>query len=108
MAARLRTWKRPPVARSHEHAAHGGLPETTDTELAVLKGAPDGRFERDFLNLLIAHQDDSVQMARMETGTGRDAWTRRLALNADRSRSAQIARMLVLLDTAPPPDTAPR
>jgi uncharacterized protein (DUF305 family) len=98
MAARLRAWKRPRIASAHEHAAHGGMPETTDAELKALARVPAGRFEREFLNLLIAHQDDAVQMARMETGGGQDPWTRRLANNVDRSRSAQITRMLALLN----------
>jgi uncharacterized protein (DUF305 family) len=97
MAARLRAWKRPPTASAHEHAAHGGMPETTDAELKALARAPGGRFEREFLNLRSAHQDDAVQLARMETGGGRDLWTRSLAARVDRSRSAQITRMLAML-----------
>jgi uncharacterized protein (DUF305 family) len=73
------------------------MPETTDAELKALARAPAGRFERDFLNLLVAHQDDAVQLARMETGGGQDPWTRRLAASVDRSRSAQITWMLALL-----------
>jgi uncharacterized protein (DUF305 family) len=98
MAARLRAWNRPQTvsAHEHEHAAHGGMPETTDAELRALDRAPAGRFEREFLNLLIAHQDDAIQLARMETGGGQDPWTRRLAANVDRSRSAQITQMLAL------------
>jgi uncharacterized protein (DUF305 family) len=73
------------------------MPETTDAELKALARAPAGRFERDFLNPLVAHQDDAVQLARMETGGGQDPWTRRLAASVDRSRSAQITWMLALL-----------
>jgi uncharacterized protein (DUF305 family) len=101
MAARLRAWKRPQNAPAHGHAAHGGIPETTDVELKALARAPAGRFEHEFLNLLIAHQDDAVQLARMETSGGQDPWTRRLAVNVDRSRSAQITRMLALLGPTP-------
>ncbi|WP_131763751.1 DUF305 domain-containing protein, partial [Actinomadura fibrosa] len=97
MAARLRGWHRPPTADPHGHAAHGGMPETTDAELEALERTPPAGFERAFLNLLIAHQDDAVQMARMETGGGEDAWTRRLADAVERSRSAQITRMLAIL-----------
>ncbi|QXJ19760.1 DUF305 domain-containing protein [Actinomadura graeca] len=97
MAARLRTWHRPPAAPAHAHAAHGGMPVTAQAELDALDRTPADRFERAFLNLLIAHQDDAVQMARMEAGGGQDAWTRRLAENVDRSRSAQITRMLTIL-----------
>jgi len=102
MAARLREWQRPPTAPAHAHAAHGGMPATTQAELDTLNRTPADRFERAFLNLLIAHQDDTVQMARMETGGGQDVWTRRLAENVDRSRSAQITRMLTILGPRSP------
>ncbi|MGP4024051.1 DUF305 domain-containing protein [Actinomadura sp. 3N407] len=113
MQERLRAWRRPLRARAHEHAAHGGMPETTDAELAALERMPPDRFEREFLNLLIAHQDDAVQMARLETGKGEDAWTRRLAERVGRSRSAQIEQMLAILGPDPrkgpkPPEDSPR
>ncbi|XRQ12215.1 DUF305 domain-containing protein [Actinomadura welshii] len=97
MQERLRGWRRPLRAAAHERAAHGGMPATTDAELLVLERTPADRFEREFLNLLIGHQDDAVQMARLEIGQGEDAWTRRLAGRVERSRSAQITRMLAML-----------
>ncbi|MFI0480845.1 DUF305 domain-containing protein [Actinomadura sp. 9N215] len=108
MQERLRGWRRPLRAESHEHAAHGGMPETTDAELAALERTPPARFEREFLNLLIGHQDDAVQMARLETGRGEDAWTRRLAERVDRSRSAQIEQMLAILRPPSPSTDGPR
>jgi uncharacterized protein (DUF305 family) len=102
MQERLRGWRRPLRANPGEHAAHGGMPQTTDAELAALAEAPPDRFERDFLNLLIAHQDDAVQMARLETGQGEDAWTKRLAQRVAKSRSAEIDQMLTLLGSPPP------
>ncbi|MQY07963.1 hypothetical protein ACRB68_60650 [Actinomadura sp. RB68] len=97
MADRLRGWRRPRTAPAHAHAAHGGMPQTSDAELRALDRVPDDRFERAFLNLLIAHQDDAVQLARLENRGGEDAWTRRLAERVTRSRSAEISRMLALL-----------
>ncbi|WP_051300113.1 DUF305 domain-containing protein [Actinomadura rifamycini] len=98
IVARLRGWERPLRAPADAHHAHGGVvPETTDAELAALERLPAARFERAFLNLLIAHQDDAVQLARMELHRGRDPWTRELAGRVERSRSAQIDRMLVLV-----------
>ncbi|TDD79538.1 DUF305 domain-containing protein [Actinomadura rubrisoli] len=105
MAGRLRAWHRPATADPHSHAAHGGMPETSERELETLDRTPADRFERAFLNLLIAHQDDAVQMARMETGGGQDPWTRRLAQSVDRSRSAQITRMLAILGPHSPQDS---
>ncbi|MFC4905923.1 DUF305 domain-containing protein [Actinomadura gamaensis] len=98
MSARLRAWHRPATAAPGSHAAHGGLPTTSPAAVRSVERAPADRFERAFLNLLIAHQDDAVQMARMETAHGEDAWARSLAATIDRSRSAEIAAMLALLD----------
>lgn len=97
MQGQLRSWRRPLRADPGAHAAHGGMPQTTEAELTALAKTPPDRFERAFLNLLIAHQDDAVQMARLETGKGRDAWTKRLAQRVERSRSAQIDQMLAFL-----------
>ncbi|HEX2316924.1 MAG TPA: DUF305 domain-containing protein [Thermomonospora sp.] len=99
MADRLRGWGRPPRAPAHAHAAHGGMPETTEAELEALGRSSGPAFERVFLNTLIAHQDDAVQLARMELAAGADPRTRELARRIDRSRTAQIDHMLTLLGT---------
>ncbi|WP_344897173.1 DUF305 domain-containing protein [Actinomadura meridiana] len=104
---RLREWRRPLRANTNEHAAHGGVPETTDAELEALDQTPPNRFEREFLNLLIGHQDDAVQMARLETGKGEDGWTKRLAERVDHSRSAQIHQMLKILGPQSPEGPRP-
>ncbi|GAA1809506.1 DUF305 domain-containing protein [Actinomadura chokoriensis] len=101
MQTRLRGWHRPLRADPGAHAAHGGMPQTTDAELNALAKTPPDRFERAFLNLLIAHQDDAVQFARLEIGKGEDAWTRQLAQRVEKSRSAEIDQMLALLDSPP-------
>ncbi|MEU5987426.1 DUF305 domain-containing protein [Spirillospora sp. NPDC047418] len=107
MQDRLRGWRRPLRADPGAHAAHGGMPQTTDAELTALGRTRPDRFERAFLNLLIAHQDDAVQLARLETGKGEDAWTKRLAQRVEKSRSAEIDQMLGLLG-APPRNELPQ
>lgn len=107
MQDRLRGWRRPLRADPGAHAAHGGMPQTTDAELTALGKTRPDRFERAFLNLLIAHQDDAVQLARLEAGKGEDAWTKRLAQRVEKSRSAEIDQMLGLLG-APPRNELPQ
>ncbi|SEG94829.1 Uncharacterized conserved protein, DUF305 family [Thermomonospora echinospora] len=104
MAGWLRAWRRPPRAPRHAHAAHGGLPETSESEIAALARATGPAFERAFLNTLIAHQDDAVQLARMQLADGIDPRVRDLARRMERSRSAQIKQMLLFLDNT---DTHP-
>ncbi|WP_449064081.1 DUF305 domain-containing protein [Planomonospora algeriensis] len=97
MAGRLRGWGQPPTAPPDEHAAHGGMPETAGREIASVAEAAPADFERTFLNMMIAHQDDAVQMARSEAATGLHPEVRGLAGRIEASRTAQIERMLTLL-----------
>lgn len=97
MSGWLRDWKQPSTAPADAHAGHGGMPETSGTELATLRRAAGTEFDRQFLNIMIAHQDDAIQLARMEIATGTNPHARDLADRIDRSRSAQIDQMLEFL-----------
>lgn len=96
MAGWLRAWHRPPTAHPHGHAAHD-MPVTSEARIEALARTRGPAFERAFLNLMIGHQDDAVQMARMELSTGADPRARDLARRIDQSRSAQIKLMLRFL-----------
>jgi uncharacterized protein (DUF305 family) len=95
----LRSWGRPTEAdpNAHAHADHGGLPATGPEQIAALGRAGDADFETAFLNLLIAHQHNAVEMARTETRLGQDPGARELAGRIDRSRTAEINQMLEML-----------
>jgi uncharacterized protein (DUF305 family) len=93
MSERLRDWRQPATAPPNSHSEHGGQPNITARELAALHGLSGPDFERRFLNTLIAHQDDAIQLARLETSTGANPATIALAEQVDRSRSAQIQQM---------------
>ena len=95
----LRGWGRPTEAdpNEHAHADHGGLPATGPEQIAALGRASGADFETAFLNLLIAHQHNAIEMARNETRFGQDPGARELAGRIDQSRTAQINQMLTLL-----------
>jgi uncharacterized protein (DUF305 family) len=97
MSARLREWHQPSTAPVDAHSEHGGMPQTVDAELATLRKTTGPDFDRRFLNVMIAHQDDAIQLARVETATGSDPSAKALADQIDRSRSAQIHQMLDFL-----------
>jgi len=97
MSGWLRDWRQPPEAGSGAHAEHGGMPDTTEWEIATLRRTYGPEFDRRFLNVLIAHQDDAIQLAAMETATGVNADATALARRITESRSAQIDQMLRLL-----------
>jgi uncharacterized protein (DUF305 family) len=52
--------------------------------------------------MMIAHQDDAIQMARMEESSGINPEARALAGRIDRSRTAQIQQMLALIKRLAP------
>lgn len=81
------------------HAAHGGMPGTSATEMAALRAAAGVEFERRFLNTMMAHQGDAVRLARMELASGADPRLADLAERMERSRTAQIEQMQRLLDS---------
>ncbi len=97
MSTRLRDWHQPAVAPVNAHSEHGGMPAITDREIAALRKETGPDFDRRFLNVLIAYQDDAIQLARVETATGSDPDAKALADRIDRSRSAQIRQMLDFL-----------
>ncbi|MFF5208692.1 DUF305 domain-containing protein [Streptosporangium sp. NPDC000396] len=97
MAAWLRGWGQPATAEAEEHAAHGGMPGVSEEEIAAVAGAAPADFEKKFLNMMIAQQDDAIQMARVETATGLNAEVKKLAARIEASRAAQIKQMLALL-----------
>lgn len=97
MTDRLIGWGRPVTAEAGEHAAHGGMPGLSKEEITAVADAAPADFETAFLNMLIAQQDDAVQMARAETADGRNPEVKALAARIEASRAAQIKQMLALL-----------
>jgi uncharacterized protein (DUF305 family) len=96
----LKGWdERTTAAGDHSaHAAHGGLPATGPAQLAALEKAKGTAFETSFLNLMIAHQHDAVELADFELENGVNPQARALAKRVQKSRSAQIELMLGLLN----------
>ena len=103
MAGWLAGWSQPASADPAAHAAHGGMPGTSEAEIAALRTAAEAEFERTFLNMMIAHQDDAVQLPGWRSAAGVNASARDLADRIDRSRTAQITQMLALLDPSRSP-----
>jgi uncharacterized protein (DUF305 family) len=94
MSGWLTAWGAPAAADEHAHADHGGLPGTTPEEIAGLAATEGIEFDIRFLNLMIGHQDDAIQLARMELSAGVNRLARSLAGQIDQSRTAQIELML--------------
>lgn len=84
--------------RHGDHDGHDALRGSTAADIALLAGSPADEFDRTFLNILIAHQHNAVELARMARDAGSDPQVRDLAELIDRSRTAQISQMLTMLD----------
>ncbi|MDF5752036.1 DUF305 domain-containing protein [Spongiactinospora sp. TRM90649] len=102
MTERLYAWEQPLTVGKEAHDAHGGLPQTAKKKIKALNDAPPAEFDRDFLQLLIAHHDDGVQMANTEASTGTNPATVEQARLLSRGLSAQIDHMLTLLTKIDP------
>ena len=95
----LREWSQPATtdAKPELHAGHGGLPTTGKAEIEALRSTPAADFDKTFLNLLIGHQHQAVEYARMEQTSGTNPAAVDLAKRIDQSRTAQIQMMLELV-----------
>ncbi|WP_051760858.1 DUF305 domain-containing protein [Herbidospora cretacea] len=99
MTTWLLQWEQPLTVDQEAHHAHGGTTIDAQKDLARLRGTADADFSRELLNALIAHQDDAIQFARYEKGSGANPGALDLAEQIDVARSAQITYMLDLLDS---------
>jgi uncharacterized protein (DUF305 family) len=94
MSGWLTAWRQPATAAPEAHAAHGGLPGTTDAEIAAVRDSRGRAFDRAFLNLLLAHQRDAVKMADAEISGGVNLHAKAFAERVVASRSGQIKQMV--------------
>jgi len=78
----LQTWQQPAAPTP-----------AADQRLAALQKAPAAGFDAAFLDLLIAHQDEAVKLARTEAGAGANPNALAFARQVDESRTAEIQEM---------------
>ncbi|GHH28691.1 DUF305 domain-containing protein [Lentzea cavernae] len=93
----LTSWGEPLTAPPDSHSGHGGMRESDPKEVERLSALRGAEFDERLLNVMIAHQDDAVQMARWETGSGANQQVKDLADRIDKSRTAQIGMMKTFL-----------
>ncbi|MDX8029253.1 DUF305 domain-containing protein [Lentzea sp. BCCO 10_0856] len=96
----LSSWGEPLTAPPDSHAGHGGMRRSDPEEVARLAALRGAEFDQRLLNVMIAHQDDAVQMARWEAGGGAHEEVKELAGRIGKSRTAQIGMMKKFLDRA--------
>lgn len=92
----LADWGQPEAAADSPelHAGHGGDHSTSPEAIAELAATPPAEFEKAFLNLLIGHQHNAVEIAKLEREGGVNPQAKDLANRIFDSRTAQIAQLL--------------
>jgi uncharacterized protein (DUF305 family) len=100
MADRLKAWGKP-TTTDHDpaqHAGHGpGLHTLGDAEIAELAAVAPEDFDIAFVTVLVGHQHNAVELARMEAAQGLHPDVRAQARRTDERLRAQIQQMLRLI-----------
>ncbi|MEU6162936.1 DUF305 domain-containing protein [Streptomyces tanashiensis] len=96
MQAWLKGWGKPEsAAHGSGHGMSGMMSDQDMKDLAAAKGKA---FDRTFAELMIAHHDGAVAMAKDEQKNGRNATARKLADDVVRTQSAEVAQLRTILD----------
>ncbi|WP_224393089.1 DUF305 domain-containing protein [Pseudonocardia sp. ICBG1293] len=95
----LADWGAAPAA--DHHGGHGDMAGMagmmSDEQMAALGRASGAAFDRSFLQMMIAHHEGAVTMARAELDAGADPRARELAQRIVDAQQAEIAEMRTLL-----------
>ncbi|MFE1905463.1 DUF305 domain-containing protein [Streptomyces gardneri] len=94
MKAWLKGWGKPASAGAG-HGMAGMMSAQDMKDLAAVKGEA---FDRKFAELMIAHHDGAVAMAKDEQKDGRNASAKKLADDVVRTQSTEIAELRKILD----------
>ncbi|GAA2688321.1 MULTISPECIES: DUF305 domain-containing protein [Actinosynnema] len=99
MVSWLKEWGEPESSGTDPqvHADHGGDHSTSPELIAEVAGKSGAEFETAFLNLLIAHQHNAVDLTKVVRENGVNQQTKELAERVFQSRTAQITQMLKYL-----------
>ncbi|MFF6772596.1 DUF305 domain-containing protein [Streptomyces sp. NPDC012637] len=97
MKSWLKAWGKPEAtAGGHGgHAMAGMLSDADMTDLAAAKGR---EFDRKFAELMIAHHEGAVEMAKTEQKDGKDPEAKKVADDVVRTQAAEIAQLRKVLD----------
>ncbi|GAA3387825.1 DUF305 domain-containing protein [Streptomyces roseoviridis] len=95
MRSWLKTWGKP---ESMGHGGHGMAGMVSDTDMTDLAASKGRTFDRKFAELMIAHHEGAVEMARTEQKDGKDAAAKKVADDVVRTQAAEIAQLKKILE----------
>lgn len=91
----LQEWGKPLPTGGMDHAMPGIMSEDDMKKLAAAKGAA---FDRMFAELMIAHHNGAIEMARTEQQQGADPEAKELAKAIETAQQTEVAQMRALLE----------
>ncbi|MEV5969403.1 DUF305 domain-containing protein [Streptomyces sp. NPDC051921] len=95
MRSWLKAWGRPENAG---HGGHGMPGMMSDADMKALAATKGKDFDRTFAELMIAHHEGAVAMAKTEQKDGADAAAKQVADDVVRTQDAEIAQLRKILD----------
>ncbi|WP_030692283.1 DUF305 domain-containing protein [Streptomyces globisporus] len=100
MKAWLKGWGKPESADhgSGHGSGHGMSGMMSDQDMKDLAATKGKAFDRKFAELMIAHHDGAVAMAKDEQKNGANATARKLADDVVRTQSAEVDQLRKILD----------
>ncbi|SEB83471.1 DUF305 domain-containing protein [Streptomyces sp. TLI_105] len=100
MKAWLKGWGKPESAGhgSGHGSGHGMSGMMSDQDMKDLAATKGKAFDRKFAELMIAHHDGAVAMAKDEQKNGSNATARKLADDVVRTQSAEVDQLRKILD----------
>ncbi|MEV4936959.1 DUF305 domain-containing protein [Streptomyces zaomyceticus] len=99
MKAWLKGWGRPESAgHGSGGSGHGMAGMMSGQDMKDLAAAKGKAFDRKFAELMIAHHDGAVAMAKDEQRNGRNATAKALADDVVRTQTAEVTELRTILD----------
>ncbi|MET9726328.1 DUF305 domain-containing protein [Streptomyces zaomyceticus] len=99
MKAWLKGWGRPESAgHGSGGSGHGMAGMMSDQDMKDLAAVEGKAFDRKFAELMIAHHDGAVAMAKDEQRNGRNATAKALADDVVRTQTAEVTELRTILD----------
>ncbi|MBB5783511.1 DUF305 domain-containing protein [Nonomuraea jabiensis] len=95
----LTAWGKPMPSEGMDHGMDHDMPGMmSEDDMKKLEAAKGGAFDRQFADLMIAHHNGAIQMARTEQAEGSNAEAKELAKTIETAQQAEVAQLREILD----------
>ncbi|MFF0328709.1 DUF305 domain-containing protein [Nonomuraea angiospora] len=95
----LTAWGKPMPSEGMDHGMGHDMPGMmSEDDMKKLEAAKGGAFDRQFAELMIAHHNGAIQMARTEQAQGSNAEAKELAKTIETAQQAEVAQLREILD----------